>query len=124
MKPLGLTAVNMFPTPDMKRNLVSMHQRWPGDPSKKAEERDHLYREPILAETPEDRERLFHSGGAGAFAKPAEYVQVLAALLNDGESPITGKRILKKETVGLMWENQVPNMPDFARYDLERVLQG
>ncbi|CZT21017.1 related to related beta-lactamase [Ramularia collo-cygni] len=114
-KPLGLENVNMFPTPEMKRELASMHQRWPGDPSKKAEERDHLYREPILAQTAEDRERLFHSGGAGCFAKPTEYVQVLAALLNDGESPITGARILEKETVEQMWENQIPHLPDFAR---------
>lgn len=105
----------MFPTADMKQNLASMHQRWPGDSSKKAEERDHLYREPILAETVEDKARLFHSGGAGCFAKPAEYVQVLAALLNDGESPITGARILKKETVEQMWENQIPHLPNFAR---------
>ncbi|KAF2163760.1 hypothetical protein M409DRAFT_68334 [Zasmidium cellare ATCC 36951] len=69
----------------------------------------------ILAETREDRERLFHSGGAGCFAKPAEYVQILAALLNDGKSPITGERILQGDTVNMMWENQVSDMPDFAR---------
>lgn len=115
MEPLGLKAVNMFPTPEMKQNLAFMHQRWPGDPSKKSEERDHIYREPILAEIREDRERLFHSGGAGCFAKPAEYVQVLAALLNDGKSPITGERILQEKTVQMMWENQIPNMPNFAR---------
>ncbi len=85
-----------------------MHQRWPG--SQEAEERDHVYREPLLAETEHEKDHVFHSGGAGAYAKPAEYVQVLAALLNDGKSPITGKQILKKETVDLMWENQVPKM--------------
>ncbi|KAK4503729.1 hypothetical protein PRZ48_004644 [Zasmidium cellare] len=115
MEPLGLKAVNMFPTAEMKRQLAFMHQRWPSDPSKKSEERDHIYREPILAETPEDRERLFHSGGAGCFAKPAEYVQILATLLNDGKSPITGERILQQDTVNMMWENQIPDMPDFAR---------
>lgn len=115
MEPLGLKAVNMFPTAEMKSHLAFMHQRWPGDLSKKSEERDHIYREPILAETREDRERLFHSGGAGCFAKPAEYVQILAALLNDGKSPITGARILQEETVQMMWENQIPDMPNFAR---------
>ncbi|EMC94390.1 hypothetical protein BAUCODRAFT_73431 [Baudoinia panamericana UAMH 10762] len=114
MQPLGLKSVNMFPTADMKKELAYMHQRWPGDPSKN-EERDHMYREPILAETDKQKERVFHSGGAGAYAKPAEYVQVLAALLNDGTSPITKKQILKPETVNMMWENQVPKMPDFAR---------
>lgn len=115
MQPLGLKAVNFFPTADMKRNLAFMHQKWPGDPSQKSEERDHILREPLMADTAEERERLFHSGGAGCYAKPAEYVQVLAALLNEGKSPITGARILKKETVEAMWENQVPQLPNFAR---------
>lgn len=100
MSPLGLDSVNMFPTPEMKQNLAFMHQKWPG--STASEERDHIYREPIMAETPADRERLFHSGGAGLFAKPDQYVQVLAALLNDGQSPVTGERILKKETIDAM----------------------
>lgn len=53
--------------------------------------------------------------GAGAFAKPAEYVQVLATLLNDGKSPKTGAQILKPETVKAMFENQISQHPDFAR---------
>lgn len=101
MAPLDLHSVNMFPTKDMKQNLAFMHQKWPGT-SNKSEERDHIYREPILAETAEERARLFHSGGAGLFAKPTDYVQVLAALLNDGKSPKTGARILKKSTVDEM----------------------
>lgn len=106
MQPLDLKAVNMFPTDEMKKELAFMHQRWPGDASK-CEERDHMYREPLLAETEHEKDGVFHSGGAGAFAKPAEYVQVLAALLNDGTSPTTGAQILKKETVDTMWENQI-----------------
>ncbi|KAH9826807.1 3-phytase A [Teratosphaeria destructans] len=114
MKPLNLNNINMFPTESMKKNLAYMHQRWPGDQSK-SEERDHVYREPLLANTPEEKARLLNSGGAGAFAPPREYVQVLATLLNDGKSPKTGAQILKKETVDLMWENQVPQLPNFAR---------
>ncbi|KAK5126723.1 hypothetical protein LTR85_009657 [Meristemomyces frigidus] len=116
MQPLNLKAINMFPTDEMKKELAFMHQRWPGD-SSKCEERDHIYREPLLAETDHEKKHIFHSGGAGAYAKPAEYVQVLAALLNDGTSPTTGAQILKKETVDAMWENQVSKsqMPDFAR---------
>ena len=113
MEPLGLKNVNMLPTPEMKKNLAYMHQKWPGQTA--SEERDHIYREPIIAETDEERNKLFQSGGAGAYAKPAEYVQVLAALLNDGTSPITGKQILKPETVDKMWENQIPEQPDYAR---------
>ncbi|KAK4508742.1 hypothetical protein PRZ48_002481 [Zasmidium cellare] len=113
MEPLGLKNINMFPTAEMKKNLAYMHQRWPG--SQQSEERDHIYREPILAETDHEKKHVFHSGGAGAFAKPTEYVQVLAALLNDGKSPKTGAQILKKETVDSMFENQIPNFPNFAR---------
>ena len=41
--------------------------------------------------------------------------EILATLLNDGTSPITGARILKKETVDLMFQNQIPEFPDFGR---------
>lgn len=109
MEPLGLKNINMFPTAEMKKNLAYMHQRWPG--SQQSEERDHMYREPILAETDHEKKHVFHSGGAGAFAKPTEYVQVLATLLNDGKSPKTGAQILKKETVEAMFENQVRLFP-------------
>lgn len=115
MQPLQLDAVNMFPTAEMKAHLAFMHQRWPGSSSSDAEERDHLYREPILAETEHEKKHIFHSGGAGAFAKPTQYVQVLSVLLNNGTSPITGAQILKPETVDEMFKNQIPQFPDFAR---------
>lgn len=102
MQPLKLDAINMFPTAEMKANLAFMHQRWPG--SSDAEERDHLYREPIIAETEHEKKHIFHSGGAGAFAKPTQYVQVLSVLLNNGKSPITGAQILKPETVDEMFK--------------------
>jgi hypothetical protein len=38
-----------------------MHQRWPG--SQQSEERDHVYREPLLAQTDEEKKRIFNSGG-------------------------------------------------------------
>ena len=113
MQPLGLKNINMLPTPEMKKNLAYMHQKWPG--SSAAEERDHIYREPIIAETDHEKKHIFNSGGAGCFAQPKEYVQVLVALLNDGKSPTTGAQILKPETVKAMWENQIPEQPDFAR---------
>ncbi|RMX95270.1 hypothetical protein D0868_11820 [Hortaea werneckii] len=134
MKPLKLENVNMFPTQHMKEQLACMQQRWPGEPGK-CEERDHIMREPLLAQTDHEKKHIFHSGGAGAYAKPTEYVQVLAALLNDGTSPNTGAQILKKHTVDEMFTNQIPHvrrlqltatflrvqkadcaqMPDFAR---------
>jgi hypothetical protein len=42
-------------------------------------------------------------------------VQILAALLNGGVSAKTSNRILKQETIDQMWENQIPQFPDFAR---------
>lgn len=113
-KPLGLAHVTMLPSDAMKRQLAHMHQRWPGG-SGACEGRDHVYREPLVARTDEDRQRLFHSGGGGAFARPAEYAQVLAALLNGGQGARTGARILQAATVDAMFANQIPHFPDFAR---------
>lgn len=74
LEPLGLKNINMFPTKEMKAQLATMHQRWPGDRSN-PEERDHVYRRPLLADTPELQKDILNSGGAGCFAKPAEYVR-------------------------------------------------
>jgi CubicO group peptidase (beta-lactamase class C family) len=112
-RPLGLHALSLLPGPEMVAKLAHMHQRWPGNSH--IETRDHLYREPLLAANDTDKDRLFHSGGAGGFATPANFVQVLAVLLNNGEHSRTGARILKPETVDLMFENQIPHLPDFAR---------
>lgn len=112
-KPLGISHTTMFPTSEMASNLAYMHQR---DPATGAcDERDHIYRRAFRQTTKEEQETFFHSGGAGLFARPKEYVKVLGMLLNDGASPTTGQQVLKKETVQLMWENQIPDQPNFAR---------
>lgn len=112
-KPLGITDMTMFPSAEMKRNMAYVHQR---DPATGAiSERDHLYRRALQQTTQEEQHRFFHSAGAGLFAKPREFVKVLQVLINDGVSPTTGARILRKETVDSMWENQIPEQPDFAR---------
>jgi hypothetical protein len=79
------------------------------------EEREHLYKVALEADTPEKQAKIFNAGGAGSFARPTEYVQILAALLNGGVSAKTGNRILKEETIDQMWENHIPQWPDFAR---------
>ncbi|KAF2691963.1 beta-lactamase/transpeptidase-like protein [Lentithecium fluviatile CBS 122367] len=110
--PLGVTNTTMFPTPEMQSNLAYMHQR---DPATGAiQERDHLYRRACVQTTKEAQNRFFHSGGGGLWARLPEYVKVLGALANDGVGA-NGGRILKKETVDLMWENQIPDQPNFAR---------
>ena len=44
-----------------------------------------------------------------------EMIEILATLLNNGTSPVTGAQILQKSTVDEMFKNQIPNLPDFAR---------
>jgi CubicO group peptidase (beta-lactamase class C family) len=130
-EPLGLNNISMFPSASMKKKLAYMNQR---DPQGQLSGRDHLLRRPLIAQTAEDIKTCFNSGGGGCFAKPQEYcrmlyytvlvireiltfcycAEILATLLNDGTSSITGKQILEKATVDEMFRNQIPNFPDFA----------
>ncbi|PSN70420.1 beta-lactamase/transpeptidase-like protein [Corynespora cassiicola Philippines] len=111
-KPLGIKSVTMFPDETMISNMAHLHQR---DPNGALRERTHVYTQALRASTQEERDHIFNSGGAGLYAKPKEYAKVLSALLNDGVSAETGARILSASTVKLMWENQIPNQPNFAR---------
>ncbi|KAK5006244.1 hypothetical protein LTR28_006723 [Elasticomyces elasticus] len=111
-EPLGLKNINMFPTKEMLSKLAHCHEHFPDD---KIEERDHLHRRALTAQTDEQRKAIFNSAGAGCFAKPAEYAQILVTLLNDGKSPSTGHQLLKPDTVSKMFENSIPEFPDFAR---------
>lgn len=70
-EPLGITDATMFPTKAMKSNIAYMHQR---DTGGEVRERDHVYRRALLVETKEEEERFLHSGGAGLFGKPKEYI--------------------------------------------------
>ncbi|KAJ4366624.1 GPI transamidase component [Ascochyta clinopodiicola] len=103
----------MFPPSSTHSNLAVIHQRDPT--SGEIKERDHFYGAPLKQDTTEKQSAFFQSGGAGLFAKPKEYIKILAAILNEGTSPTTGKQVLKPESVQLFWENQIPNQPDFAR---------
>jgi hypothetical protein len=42
-------------------------------------------------------------------------LEIIATLLNGGTSPTTGSQILEASTVDLMFENQIPQFPNFAR---------
>ncbi|GAB7358342.1 hypothetical protein MBLNU230_g2413t1 [Neophaeotheca triangularis] len=114
-QPLNLQSTNMFPTAPMKANLAHMQQRWPSDPTNRTHTRDHPLGRPLRAQTAEEKASTLHSGGAGCFSRPRDYVQVLACLLNSGSHPQTRTRILKPETVTAMFQNQIPDSPDFAR---------
>ena len=69
-EPLGLKNIGFFLNQEMKENIMNMAQRYPDG---HVEERDHLYRRALTAETPEEQKNIFISGGAGCFAKPTEY---------------------------------------------------
>jgi len=103
---MGLKNITFFPTEHMKQNLAFMHTRAPdGKLSLRAD--GHLLRKGLTAKTPEEIKATFNAGGAGCFAKPAEYCQIIATLLNDGVHAKSGHRLLKKETVDRMFTNQV-----------------
>jgi CubicO group peptidase (beta-lactamase class C family) len=96
----------MFPTAEMQKNMAYLHQR---DPTTGAiTQRPHIFRRSCVQTTKEQQQRFFHSGGGGLWSNLSQYVKVLGMLLNDGVGHATGNRVLKKETVDLMWENQIP----------------
>lgn len=99
----------------MKSRLAHMNSRAPDG---QLSPRDHLLRRLLIVEDARDIASCFNSGGAGCFAKPQEYCQILATLLNDGISPTTSKQILRKATVDLMFENQIPQFPNFAAQEI------
>lgn len=92
-----------------------MHYR---DPSGKITTREHVLRRSLY----DDTEGVFNSAGAGCFAQPSEYTKIIATLLNNGTSPTTGKQILKKETVDEMFSNQIPDMPNFGRNEIQDAI--
>ncbi|KAI1363471.1 beta-lactamase family protein [Xylaria arbuscula] len=114
LKPLGLNNISMIPTQEMKAKLAYMHAR---NSDGTLRPRDHLLRMPLVVDqdNADQVAKLFHSGGAGMFAKPQEYSKVLSVLLNDGTCPRTGAQLLRKETVDEMFENAIPDFPNFGR---------
>jgi hypothetical protein len=105
--PLGISAegLSMFPSQESQKHLAHMHQR---NAEGNLTEREHLYSGPLSCPT-DKQDSFLQSGGAGLWAKPKEYTKILAAILNEGTSPSSGKQILRPDTVSLMWENQIPN---------------
>lgn len=113
-EPLGIQNVSFVPTQHMRDNLVTCSQ---AQHNGKIIDIDHPFRRAIFHADRPKAGALFQSGGAGCLAKPKEYCQILATLLNNGTSPTTGKQILKPETVDTMFENTIPQFPQFANGD-------
>ncbi|KAH9997687.1 beta-lactamase/transpeptidase-like protein [Xylariaceae sp. FL0662B] len=114
IKPLGLTNMSMIPNTEMRAKMAYMNAR---EKDGTLRPRDHLLRVPLVVsrDNKSEVESLFHSGGAGMYARPHEYCKVLAALLNDGTCPRTGVQLLRKATVVEMFKNQIPKFPNFGR---------
>lgn len=83
MGPLGIKNVNMFPTPDMKKNLAYMHNRSPEGKLRLTEE-GHTLNRPLIVTSEEDIKATFNQGGAGCFANPAEYCREVPHLATQG----------------------------------------
>lgn len=113
--PLGIEKdISFLPDEQMRKDISPLHFR---DSQGKLSLREdgHMLRCSLVFSSPEEGARIFQSGGAGCFARPKAYCQIIATLLNDGVHAPSGNRILKKETVDMMFSNQIPEFPNFAR---------
>ena len=97
------------------RDPGGMNTRNPADGKVYPNLNGHIVRPQLIARTDEEKKQIFNAGGHGCFAKPSEYVQIIACLLNDGKHAKTGHQLLMKETVDEMFKNQIPEFPDYGR---------
>lgn len=69
----------MIPNEDMRSRLAFMNAR---DHDGTLRPRDHLQRAPIYTDLSDKAkvDEIFHSGGAGMFAKPSEYCSMYSLL--------------------------------------------
>jgi CubicO group peptidase (beta-lactamase class C family) len=94
--PLGMTDATFLPTDEQSQRTMAVHARM-GDGS--------LVVAPL--ELPPEPE--YFSGGGGALATGADYLRFMRALLRGGE--LDGERILRSETVDLMFEDHLDGIP-------------
>jgi CubicO group peptidase (beta-lactamase class C family) len=112
--PLGIKDVNLFPSTDMKQRLSYMHQRAP-DGKISLREDGHPMKWSLRVKTPEDKKSVFNCGGAGCFAVLGDFCKIISMLLNHGKCPKSGSQILQPESVEALFENQIPQFPNFGR---------
>lgn len=101
LAPIGVTdaTFQIETRPDLKARLAGLHA-----PTREG------FMEIPYPEAPMKPE--YESGGGGMFASPRAYLSILSAVLHGGVSPITGKRILKAETIHKMFVPQTLDVPD------------
>jgi methyl acetate hydrolase len=95
-EPLGMGDTSFAPSEEQRARLMAIHQRTPDGGLELAE-----------LELPADPE--FWPAGHGCYATARDYARFMAALLGDGE--LDGVRILRPETVELMFTDQLDGVP-------------
>jgi methyl acetate hydrolase len=93
--PLGMTDTGFVPSADQASRLVRVHRRGP-DGS-------------LEPTTMEVGHREFFSGGGGLLSTGRDYLAFLRMLLHQGR--FNGAELLRPETVALMGQNQIGNLP-------------
>ncbi|KIM96871.1 hypothetical protein OIDMADRAFT_169650 [Oidiodendron maius Zn] len=113
-EPLGITDFSFYVPQEKRLRLVGWHYRG-GDAS--------------LSEGPctvpvvtEGEAEIVQMGGSGGFATMIEYSKILATILAGGASPTTHQRILGENTVKLLLQNLMPDMPDIGRKGLQDAI--
>jgi CubicO group peptidase (beta-lactamase class C family) len=93
--PLGMTDTGFVPSADQASRLVRVHRRGPDGSL-----------EPITMEIPH---REFFSGGGGLLSTGRDYLTFLQMFLHQGR--FNGAELLRPETVALIGQNQIGNLP-------------
>jgi CubicO group peptidase (beta-lactamase class C family) len=96
-KPLRMTMTGFRATPAMLARVIPIYTRGPNGKL--------VAQTPMLTPDYTTPGELL-SGGGGLLSTPNDYLRFAQMLLNGGE--LDGKRVLKRETVALMLENQIP----------------
>ncbi|KIW87187.1 uncharacterized protein Z519_12298 [Cladophialophora bantiana CBS 173.52] len=119
-EPLGLENATLFPNEVMQQKLAKMNHRSSTDGSLK--EGHHFMQSILDIANEDDKSSAFQNAAGGIFSRPVEYCEIIATLLNGGLSPTTNARILRSSTVDIMFLNQIPQFPDFARKGIPSAL--
>lgn len=96
LAPLGMADTGFATSPEQRARQASVHQR---------QTDGSLVPQPL----PEPFVPEFYAGGGGLHSTAGDYLRFLLMLLNGGT--LDGTRILRSETVALMNENQIGDLP-------------